>query len=36
MYSEQNRAFSYAVLASIVLHGMALFGLPLRNPPLAA
>ncbi len=34
MYSEQNRAFSYAVLASIVLHGMALFGLPLRNPPL--
>ena len=34
MYSEQNRAFSYAVLASIVLHGMALFGLPLRSPPL--
>jgi protein TonB len=34
MYREQNRAFSYAVLASIVLHGMALFGLPLRSPPL--
>ena len=34
MYREQNRAFSYAVLASIVLHGMALFGLPLRSPAL--
>jgi protein TonB len=34
MYREQNRAFSYAVLASIVLHGMALFGLPHRSPPL--
>lgn len=26
MYSEPNRAFSYAVLASIVLHGALLFG----------
>jgi protein TonB len=34
MYREQNRAFSYAVLASIVLHGMALFGLPHRSPAL--
>lgn len=36
MYSEQNRAFSYAVLASIVLHGALLFGVSQRSrPPLA-
>lgn len=33
MYSEQNRAFSYAVLASIVLHGMLLFGVSQRERP---
>jgi protein TonB len=35
MYSEQNRAFNYAVLASIVLHGMLLFGISEREraPP---
>jgi periplasmic protein TonB len=31
MYSEQNRAFNYAVLASIVLHGLLLFGVSLRE-----
>jgi periplasmic protein TonB len=31
MYSEPNRAFNYAVLASIVLHGMLLFGFSLRE-----
>jgi protein TonB len=31
MYSEPNRAFSYAVLASIVLHGMLLFGVSQRE-----
>ena len=31
MYSEQNRVFSFAVLASIVLHGMMLFGLSHRS-----
>jgi len=31
MYSEQNRAFNYAVLASIVLHGLLLFGVTLRE-----
>ena len=45
MYSEHNRTFSYAVLASIVLHGMLLFGvsqrphptsLPVELPPLVA
>jgi protein TonB len=36
MYSEQNRAFSFAVLASIVLHGMALFGLSPRSPTIPA
>jgi protein TonB len=33
MYSEQNRAFSYAVLASIVLHGALLFGVSQRSRP---
>jgi protein TonB len=34
MYSEENRAFSFAVLASIVLHGMLLFGVShQRRPP---
>jgi periplasmic protein TonB len=33
MYSEQNRAFNYAVLASIVLHAMLLFGVSLRERP---
>src|SRR5437773_2146791 len=28
MYSDQNRAFNYAVVASIVLHGLLLFALP--------
>jgi periplasmic protein TonB len=32
MYSEQNRVFNYAVLASIVLHGMLLFGISQREP----
>jgi protein TonB len=32
MYSDQNRAFHYAVLASIVLHGLLLFGLSPRDP----
>ena len=45
MYSEHNRALHYAVLASIVLHGMALFGvskrerpreLPMQLPPIIA
>jgi len=31
MYSEHNRAFNYAVLASIVLHGVLLFGVSLRE-----
>jgi protein TonB len=31
---EQNRAFHYAVLASIVLHGMLLFGVSQRERPL--
>jgi periplasmic protein TonB len=31
MYSEGNRAFNYAVLASIVLHGLLLFGVSLRE-----
>jgi protein TonB len=31
MYSEQNRAFNYAVLASIVLHGLLLFGISQRE-----
>jgi protein TonB len=31
MYSEQNRAFNYAVLASIVLHGLLLFGFSQRE-----
>jgi periplasmic protein TonB len=30
---EQNRAFHYAVLASIVLHGMLLFGVSQRDRP---
>src|SRR5688572_1448822 len=35
MYSEQNRAFNYAVLASIVLHALLLFGISQREraPP---
>jgi protein TonB len=33
MYSEQNRAFSYAVLASITLHGVLLFGVSQRERP---
>jgi protein TonB len=33
MYSEHNRTFSYAVLASIVLHGMLLFGVSQRERP---
>jgi protein TonB len=33
MYSEQNRALSYAIAASIVLHGMLLFGIALRDRP---
>jgi protein TonB len=32
MYSDPNRAFHYAVLASIVLHGLLLFGLAPRDP----
>ena len=28
MYSDQNRAFNYAVVASLVLHGLLLFALP--------
>jgi protein TonB len=36
MYSEQNRVFSFAVLASIVLHGTLLFGLSHRSRPLPA
>lgn len=35
MYSEQNRAFSTAVVASIVLHGMLLFGVSQRERPRA-
>lgn len=31
MYSEPNRAFNYAVLASIVLHAVLLFGFALRE-----
>jgi protein TonB len=34
MYSEENRAFSFAVLASIVLHAMLLFGVAQRSRPL--
>lgn len=33
MYSEHNRTFSFAVLASIVLHGMLLFGVSQRERP---
>jgi protein TonB len=32
MYSDPNRAFHYAVVASIVLHGLLLFGLTPRDP----
>lgn len=32
MYSEENRAFNYAVLASIALHGLLLFGFTQRDP----
>ena len=36
MYRHEQRAFSYAVLASIVLHGALLFGVSQRSrPPLA-
>jgi protein TonB len=35
MYSEPNRAFGYAVLASIVLHGMLLFGVAQPRPRVA-
>ena len=36
MYRQEQRAFSYAVLASIVLHGALLFGVSQRSrPPLA-
>jgi protein TonB len=31
MYSEPNRAFNYAILASIVLHAVLLFGISLRE-----
>lgn len=31
MYSEQNRAFNYAIAASIVLHGLLLFGFSQRE-----
>jgi protein TonB len=31
MYSDQNRAFNYAVLASIVIHGLLLFGFSQRD-----
>src|SRR5262249_60644507 len=31
MYSEENRVFKYAIAASIVLHGMLLFGVSLRD-----
>jgi periplasmic protein TonB len=36
MYSEENRAFSFAVLASIVLHAILLFGVSQRSRPLPA
>jgi protein TonB len=32
MYSDPNRAFHYAVVASIVLHGLLLFGFSQRDP----
>ena len=31
MHTDPNRAFSYAVLASIVLHALLLFGFSQRN-----
>jgi periplasmic protein TonB len=33
MYSEENRALSYAIAASIVLHGVLLFGIAQRDRP---
>ncbi len=33
MHSDQNRAFNFAVLASIVIHGALLFGFAPRNVP---
>ena len=36
MYSEDNRALNYAIAASIVLHGVLLFGIAQRDRPRAA
>src|SRR5436189_122816 len=33
MYSEENRALNYAIAASIVLHGVLLFGIAQRDRP---
>jgi protein TonB len=33
MYSKENRALNYAIAASIVLHGVLLFGVALRDRP---
>ena len=33
MYREQNRALNYAIAASILLHGVALFGIAQRDRP---
>ena len=35
MYREENRALHYAIAASIVLHGVLLFGIAQRDRPRA-